>query len=225
MILAAGRGERLRPLTDTVPKVLLDVSGQPLIAHHLLALAKAGIEKVVINVAHLAKRIEETLGNGDRYGVTIQYSHEPAGALDTGGGIRHALALLPDPFLVVNGDILTDFDFRQLCTSEKLLAHLVMVTNPPHNRTGDFFFSDNRLLPSPTPNSQRMTYSGIGLYHHALFGLTNDVRFSLATLLHKAVAKQQIGATVHRGNWIDVGTHERLAEARALTAVMRREEG
>ena len=142
MILAAGRGERLRPLTDDVPKALLEVASQPLIVHHLMALASAGIERVVINVAHLAEKIQQALGNGNRYGVTIEYSHETTGALETGGGIRQALALLSDPFLVINGDVLSDFDFQRLTSNDKSLAHLVMIDNPMCPLTGHRICND-----------------------------------------------------------------------------------
>ena len=220
MILAAGRGERLRPLTDTVPKVLLEVAGQPLIAHHLVALANAGIERVVINVAYLADKIQQTLGNGNRYGVTIHYSHERAGALETGGGIRQALTLLSDPFLVINGDILSDFNFQQLTPNKKSLAHLVMIDNPRHNPAGDFFLIGNKLSTSPSGNAPRLTYAGIGLYQQALFKDTPNRRFPLAPLLHKAAARGQISATRHSGYWVDVGTPARLAEARSRHELM-----
>ena len=215
MILAAGRGERLRPLTDEVPKALLEVAGQPLIAHHLMALASAGIERVVINIAHLATKIQQTLGNGNRYGVTIEYSHETTGALETGGGIRQALPLLSDPFLVINGDVLSNFDFQRLTSNDRSLAHLVMVNNPPHNPAGDFFLIGNKLSTSPSGNAPRLTYAGIGLYQKALFKDTPNRRFPLAPLLREAASRSQISATIHSGYWVDVGTPARLAEARS----------
>ncbi|MBP50177.1 MAG: mannose-1-phosphate guanylyltransferase [Acidiferrobacteraceae bacterium] len=215
MILAAGRGERLRPLTDDVPKALLEVAGQPLIAHHLMALASAGIERVVINVAYLADKIQQALGNGNRYGVTIEYSHERTGALETGGGIRQALTLLSDPFLVINGDVLSNFDFQRLTLNDKSLAHLVMIDNPPHNPAGDFFLIGNKLSTSPSSDAPRLTYAGIGLYQKALFKDTPNRRFPLAPLLREAASRNQISATIHSGYWVDVGTPARLAEARS----------
>ncbi|MFU8877831.1 MAG: nucleotidyltransferase family protein, partial [Wenzhouxiangellaceae bacterium] len=162
MILAAGRGERMRPLTDSTPKPLLELHGKPLIAHRIEALAAAGFRQLVINLGWLGGQIEAALGDGSRFGVTIEYSREPPGALETAGGIRHALPLLGGPsFLVVNADVLCDFPLETLHGREpEGLAHLVMVENPDHHRRGDFALVDGRLRLEGEP---RLTYSGIGV--------------------------------------------------------------
>lgn len=212
MILAAGRGNRLRPFTDTVPKPLIPVVGKPLIVHHLLRFAAAGITDIVINVSYLAEQIQTVLGDGSAYGVSIHYSVEPT-ALETGGGICQALSLLGnEPFIVMSSDVWTDYPLEnlkqiKLKNNNDYLAHLVMVNNPNHNTQGDFHFADNQL----TINSDlKLTYSGFGIYHPDLFKHQQTKIFKLADLLKTAITKNKISAEYYKGNWIDVGTPERL---------------
>ena len=211
MILAAGRGERMRPLTDRTPKPLLPAGGKPLIAWHLERLARAGFTDIVINHAHLGDQIEAALGDGGRYGVSIRYSPE-AEALETAGGIAQALPLLGEaPFLVVNGDIYTDIDFRPL--REKLpdacLAHLLLVDNPPQHAEGDFVLRQGRLVADD--GSTRLTFSGVGVYRPELFaGIAPGAKAKLAPLLHAAIAENRVSAEHYRGLWVDVGIPERL---------------
>ncbi len=217
MILAAGRGERMRPLTDRLPKPLLAVRGQPMIERIISALAAAGIRDLVINHAHLGALIESALGNGSRLGVCIAYSSEGE-ALETAGGIARALPLLGDaPFLTVNGDLLCDFDFSRL-NGDILggdLAHLVLVPNPPHHRNGDFVLADGRLA-TQGDAALRYTFSGIGLYRPELFaGVTAGQKAQLAPLLRAAMDAGRVSGELHRGQWHDVGTPERLAELNA----------
>lgn len=210
MILAAGRGERMRPLTDRIPKPLLPVAGRPLIQHHIESLARAGFCELVINHAHLGDQIEQALGDGSQWGVEISYSPEPAGALETGGGIFQALPLLGEaPFLVVNGDIWTDYDFSRLSLPQDSLAHLVLVDNPTHNPQGDFCLANGRVSDGP---GERLTFSGIGVYHPALFEHCKPGAFPLAPLLKAAMAQQRVSGEYYKGRWVDVGTPERLAE-------------
>lgn len=224
MILAAGRGERLRPLTDSLPKPLLRAGSRRLIEHHLDALARAGFDQIVINHAHLGAQIVSALGDGSGFGVTIRYSAEPAGALETGGGIANALSLLrSDPFLVVNGDIWTDYPFTSLPGRIGGSAHLVLVDNPDHNRRGDFLLEGDAVLPRPEDNQgdvRALTFSGIGIYRHALFRNQRAGRFKLAPLLRTAAQRNEVTGEHYRGGWVDVGTPERLAEldARLRTA-------
>lgn len=215
MILAAGRGERLRPLTDRVPKPLVPVAGRPLIEHHLQALAAAGFEDVVINVAHLADAITEALGDGGRFGLALHYSHEPPGALDTGGGIKQALPMLGDaPFAVINGDVFTDYDFGALRTglAPGSDAHLLLVPNPPHHPAGDFDLRRSRIA----TDAPRYTFAGIGVYHPALFAGVDAVRFSLAAVLRPAIDAGRVGGAIHGGTWYDVGRPETLARVEEL---------
>ncbi|CAL1240590.1 N-acetylmuramate alpha-1-phosphate uridylyltransferase MurU [Candidatus Methylocalor cossyra] len=208
MILAAGRGERLRPLTDHTPKPLLPAGGRPLIEHLLVALATAGFRDIVINTAHLGYQIEERLGAGERFGVRIRYSREGT-ALETGGGIHRALPLLgEEPFLVINGDIATDFPFNRLPASPDGLAHLVLVPNPPHHPGGDFALAGGRVL---TSGPSRHTFSGIGVYRPELFRGLEDGRFALAPLLRAAMAAGKVSGELYEGFWMDIGTPERLA--------------
>ncbi len=209
MILAAGRGERLRPLTDTVPKPLLPVSGKPLIVWHLEKLAGAGFRRVVINLAHLGEQIEATLGDGGHWGLEIRYSHEGEGqALETGGGICKALPLLDDErFLVVNGDVFTDLDYGRLRMTEEMLAHLVMVNNPPHHPEGDFHL--DRAGGLHDQGEPKLTFSGIGLYRADLFQGCQPRPFPLAPLLRRAMAAGKVSGEQYRGFWLDVGTPER----------------
>ena len=212
MILAAGRGERMRPLSDAVPKVLLEVRGKPLIARTIESLARAGVRNIVINHAHLGHLIEDALGDGGRLGVAIRYSAEVE-ALETAGGIAKALPLLgTDPFLSVNGDIFCDFDFTPLVSHPlgRDLAHLVLVANPPHHPRGDFALRGSRVLEAGDP---MCTFSGIGLYQPALFASVKPgAKGQLAPLLRAAMARGLVSGELHRGEWHDVGTPQRLAE-------------
>ena len=224
MILAAGRGERMRPLTDTCPKPLLPVGGQPLIVWHLQRLAGAGFREVIINHAHLGAQIEAALQQGATWGLTIRYSPEPAGALETAGGIANALPLLGDaPFLVINGDIYCDWDVARakdvLAVND--LAHLVLVANPTYHPAGDFILTDGKVLnPSldnPDGKASQSTFSGIGVYRPALFStITRGRPAKLAPLLRTAMATGQVSGEQHHGRWIDVGIPERLAQLDAL---------
>jgi len=212
MILAAGRGERMRPLSDSIPKCLLEVRGKSLIVRLIEALARAGVRDVVINHAHLGHMIEAALGDGRRYGVAIRYSAEGV-ALETAGGIAKALPLLGGaPFLGVNGDIFCDFDFSALAARVLGgdLAHLVLVENPPHHPRGDFSLHGSRVTEAASPKA---TFSGIGLYQPALFaGIEPGARGQLAPLLRAAMARGLVSGEMHRGEWHDVGTPQRLAE-------------
>lgn len=213
MILAAGRGERMRPLTDALPKPLLPVAGKPLIVHHIERLAGCGIRRLVINRAHLGGMIEARLGDGSAWGVEIRYSSEET-ALETGGGIFHALPLLGErPFLVINGDIWCDYDLRRPRLEEGMLAHLVLVANPPHHPRGDFVLRGSRVEAAGEP---RLTFSGIGLYHPRLFAACRPGAFPLAPLLREAMAQGAVSGEHYGGRWIDVGTPERLADLEAL---------
>jgi len=210
MILAAGRGERMRPLTDTTPKPLLQAGGRSLLAWHLQNLARAGITDVVINTGRLGERIEAALGTGAERGLRIAYSHEGASPLDTGGGIRRALPLLgAGPFMVVNGDVWTDYDFRRLPAALGAdLARLVMVDNPPHHPDGDFHLAGPRLRAAGTP---RLTYAGLAVLAPALFVECPDPVFPLAPLLRRAMEEDRISGEYYPGKWFDIGTPERLA--------------
>jgi MurNAc alpha-1-phosphate uridylyltransferase len=212
LVLAAGRGERMRPLTDTLPKPLLPVAGRPLIAYHLEALARAGIRDVVVNLAWLGERLRSALGDGGRYGVRIRYSDEGAEALETGGGIFNALPLLaPGPFLVVNGDTWTDFDFRHLTLDPDVdagaEARLVLVPNPQHHPHGDFALDGDVIVERAT---DRATFSGIGIYRPQLFRGSQPGKFPLAPLLKRAIAAGSLRGELYRGEWWDVGSPERL---------------
>jgi MurNAc alpha-1-phosphate uridylyltransferase len=209
MILAAGRGERLRPLTDHTPKPLLEVRGKALIAWHLEALARAGVREVVINLAWLGARIRTALGSGERFGLAVQYSQEPPGALEVGGGIYQALPLLgAEPFIVVNGDTYTDFDYAGLRIAAHSLAHLVLVPNPLQHPHGDFSLLHADVLEA---GAARFTYSGIGIYRPEFFADCSTGRFPLLPLLRKASAARRLQGEVFRGRWEDVGTPARLA--------------
>ncbi len=218
IILAAGRGERLRPLTDRAPKPLIMLHGQALIELHILRLAQSGINNIVVNLAHLGQLIEQQLGNGEHYGVNIQYSHETHGALETAGGIIQALPKLGgQTFLAVNADIVCDFNFKQLrrlAVHKKQLASLVMVPNPAQHPDGDFNVEGNFLINSPSKNSNRMTFSGIGLYERSLFDSVKHGKRPLAPMLHTAIEAGKISSLEHHGIWRDIGTLERLESAR-----------
>lgn len=210
MILAAGRGERMRPLTDHTPKPLLEAGGKALIVHHIERLAAAGFRELVINHAHLGGLIEARLGDGACWGVSIAYSHEPK-ALETGGGIFKALPLLgSEPFLVLNGDVWTDLDFGRLHGLEPDgLAYLILVDNPEHNPKGDFALSQGRIS---SEGSDRLTFSGIGVYRPELFANCEASAFPLAPLLRGAMVEGLVGGEHFRGHWLDIGTPQRLLD-------------
>jgi len=206
MILAAGRGERLRPLTDSLPKSLIEVQGKPLIVHHLEALSRAGFSEVVINLSWLGDQIRALLGNGDAFGLTIEYSEEQPEALETAGGIVQALPLLGERFVVVNADIFTDYDFANL--KQDSVAHLVLVENPRHHADGDFTLTESTI---GTEGSPRYTFSGISQYHRSFFARLSPGKQALAPLLFAAAAKQQVTGELFLGTWGDIGSAERLA--------------
>jgi len=237
LILAAGRGRRLEPLTLHTPKPLLEVGGRRLIEWHLDALARAGVRDVVINIAHLRERFAPALGDGSRYGLTINYSDEGTEPLETGGGMLHALALLRDaPFIVVNADVYAEVDFSRLRLPPQRDAHLLLVPNPPEHRDGDIWLCpDGQVDPAPatmTPNAsaERLTYAGIGVYSARLFNdwrdaypdhrgaLLDPPRFPLAALLKRAMRERRISGERHCGNWHDIGTPDRLARLRTELA-------
>lgn len=234
LIFAAGLGERMRPLTDATPKPLLEAGGKPLIAWHLEKLAALGVHEVVINTSWLAAQFPQRLGDGSRWGLRLHYSYEGERPLETGGGMLHALPLLGDePFLLVNGDVWTDYDFAQLPRALDGDAHLVLVDNPPQHPQGDFYldhdsgqvrFGDGQTGSAPAPGqAARLTYSGIGLYRASLLQDWRDVigaaegadetppRFKLSPLLRAAMAHGRVSGQYHAGRWTDVGTPERLA--------------
>ncbi|MBV4549917.1 nucleotidyltransferase family protein [Pseudomonas sp. SWRI102] len=220
MILAAGKGERMRPLTLTTPKPLIRVAGIPLIEYHLRALAAAGFSEIVINHAWLGQQIQDHLGDGSRFGLRITYSPEGE-PLETGGGIFRALGLLGDEaFLVVNGDIWTDFDFSALRRPLDGLAHLVLVANPAHHPGGDFVLADGTVHEGASA-ADKLTYSGIAVLHPRLFDGCVDGAFKLAPLLRNAIAQGQVSGERLEGHWIDVGTHERLTQVETLIEASR----
>jgi MurNAc alpha-1-phosphate uridylyltransferase len=220
MILAAGKGERMRPLTLTTPKPLVRAGGVPLIEYHLRALAAAGFTDIVINHAWLGQQIEDYLGDGSTYGVSIQYSAEGE-PLETGGGIFRALPLLGDEaFVVVNGDIWTDYDFSVLHQPINGLAHLVLASNPAHHPAGDFSLVGTEVHDGQ-PQAPTLTYSGIAVLHPQLFDGCTAGAFKLAPLLRKAMADGQVTGEQLKGHWVDVGTHERLAEVETLIEASR----
>jgi len=216
MILAAGRGERMRPLSDRMPKPLLEVGGYRLIEYHLAALLKAGVREVVMNLSWLGDQIREILGDGTRHGLSITYSPEGASPLGTGGGLYRALPLLgADPFLLVNGDVWIDLPFDQLRRPAGSLAHLVLVANPQHHPGGDFGLEvGGRVKSAPTP----LTYAGIAVIDPRLFDGCEDGTFPLKPLLDRALAAGRLSGQKHDGTWSDVGTPERLA---SLDAALR----
>lgn len=213
MILAAGRGERMRPLTDHTPKPLLEIAGKSLIERHLDRLAASEIEDVIINLAWLGEKIEAALGDGSRFGLKITYAHEPVGALETAGGIREVLDRLgPSPFLVVNGDVLCDYPLERLVGCEPDgLAHLVLVDNPAHHPDGDFALVEGFLAAGTEP---RLTYSGIGVYRPELFEPLSRGRRALRPVLDRAVAAGRISGERYGGFWADVGDPGRLQTLR-----------
>jgi N-acetyl-alpha-D-muramate 1-phosphate uridylyltransferase len=225
MILAAGRGDRMRPLTDQTPKVLLQAGGKPLVQWHVERLWRAGFDRIVVNHAWLGVQIEQALGDGRRFGPRIVYSPE-AQALETAGGIAAALPLLGgEPFLVVNGDVYTDFDFARLVprlgalAANGLLAHLVLVDNPAHHPTGDFALHGEHVTPD---GDTRLTFSGIGIYRPELFAsIAAGSRAQLAPVLRGAIGQGAVSGERYTGLWFDVGTPARLEE---LNRVLTHEE-
>jgi len=210
MILAAGRGERLRPLTDTLPKPLVNIAGKPLIEYHLESLARGGFREVVINQGHLGDQLPAALGDGRRWGIHIHWSDEQPEALETGGGIHKALPLLgSSPFLVINGDVWTDYPFGRLRAVKCDWAHLVMVPNPAHNPEGDFSLQGPRVRENGEP---RLTFSGIGVYNPKLFDACEAGKFSVVPLLRNAMTHHLVTGEIHRGAWDDIGTPERLVK-------------
>lgn len=215
MILAAGRGKRMRPLTDSTPKPLLKVGGKALIEYHLDNIRQAGLHDVVINHAWLGEQIETTLGDGSRYGLRIEYSREGE-ALETAGGIQRALTLLgSEPFIAINGDIWTDYSLQSLPPAPAGLAHLVLVDNPPHHPAGDFMLQSGTLLPA---GPACLTFSGIGLYRPELFAELKPGKSPLAPLLREAMHHRDISGEHHTGQWFDIGSPERLQELDQLLA-------
>jgi len=210
MILAAGRGERLRPLTDSTPKPLLEVRGKPLIVHHVEALARAGFDEIVVNLSWLGEQIRDRLGDGAEFGVGIAYSEE-ATALETAGGIQQALPLLGERFAVVNADVFCDFDFARLRQANSL-AHLVLVDNPGHNESGDFSLRDGIVGNDGAP---RFTFTGIACYRRRFFADLAPGKQALAPLLRAAAARGEVTGELFRGHWVDIGTAERLAQLNA----------
>lgn len=212
-VLAAGRGERMRPLTDRQPKPLLPVAGKPLIEWHLEKLAAAGVREVVVNLGWLGAQIPAALGDGSRLGLRLSYSDEGWPALETGGGIFRALPLLGEaPFLLVNGDVWTDYDFAPLLARGLVgteLAHLLLVPNPPQHPRGDFSLCEGQVGEA----EPRFTYSGIALLHPQLFEGCADGAFPLAPLLRRAMAQGRVSGALYPGQWSDIGTPERLAAA------------
>jgi N-acetyl-alpha-D-muramate 1-phosphate uridylyltransferase len=210
MLLAAGRGERMRPLTDSLPKPLLSVGGRPLIGWHLAALARAGIREVVINLSWLGEKVRAALGDGAGYGLSISYSDEGPVALETGGGILRALPLLgPDPFLVVSADVWTDIDFARVRLEPDALAHLVLIPNPPHHPRGDFGLDSGWVV---NRDAERLTYGNVGIYRPEFFSGFAEGRFPLIQPLNRCIAARQVRGELHGGQWCDVGTPARLAD-------------
>lgn len=214
MILAAGRGERLAPLTERTPKPLIEVGGETLIDRHLGRLAAAGVTEAVVNVSHLAALVEAHVGDGARHGLPVRYSREPDGPLETAGGIVRALPLLGDaPFLLVNADVWTDYPFAGLLGRAPAAAHLVLVPNPSHHPRGDFALAGGQVREDGSP---RLTFAGLSVMSPALFaGLAPGPR-PLAPLLRAAMRREAVSGERYDGRWLDVGTPRRLAEARRL---------
>lgn len=215
MILAAGRGERMRPLTDTTPKPLLKVADKELIVWHIEKLAQNGFKEIVINIAHLGEQIPKALGDGSQWGVKIQYSDEQdTGALESAGGIKKALALLGDaPFLVVNGDVFCEYAFDPDFDLGNKLAHLILIPNPPHNEEGDFGLEDSLVL---NLDREMWTFSGIAYYNPLIFNGVKLEKSSLAPLLRQFADKGKISGEVFKGLWRDIGTPQRLQEINEL---------
>lgn len=209
MLLAAGRGERLRPLTDHTAKPLIKARNKPLIEYHLENLCSAGIVEVIINTCWQAEKIVALIGDGSQFGLEVKYSHEPQ-ALETAGGIANALELLGhDPFLVISADTWSDLDLTLIRKPKQTLAHLLLVNNPSHNPAGDFDLKDGLLVKTP---DSTLTYSGIGIFEPALFDNLPQPRLALREILYPAISRQQISGEMLQGDWFDIGTVERLAQ-------------
>jgi N-acetyl-alpha-D-muramate 1-phosphate uridylyltransferase len=216
MVLAAGRGERMRPLSDTTPKPLLVAGGTPLIGYLLASLARAGVRDVVVNLSWLAERMRATLRDGAEFGVRISYTEEGPVPLETGGGIVNALPFLgADPFIVVSGDIWTDFDFRSLRLATEADAQVVLVPNPPHHPRGDFGLEGDCVV---ARKEDRLTYANIGLYRREIFNGYTAERFPLVQVLERSIASGRLRGQVHHGEWLNIGTAQQLA---ALDAQLR----
>lgn len=211
MILAAGRGERLKPLTDSLPKALCTVHDVPLIEHHVMNLAQAGVKRVIINHAYLGGQIRQHLGHGERFRIDIIYAPEPPGGLETGGGIVNALPLLGEaPFLTVNADIFTDFDFASIKLPMNSSAHLILVNKPIYSKKGDFGLTKQHQLDN---HNQQYTFSGIACYHPHLFKNNKPGRYSVTPILRQLAQDKQATGELYTGTWFDIGTIERLAQA------------
>lgn len=210
VLLAAGHGKRMLPLTEHTPKPLLEVAGQTLIERHLLRLKTIGVKHVVINIAHLGEQISSRLGDGSRYGLTIDYSDETSsGPLETAGGLKKALSLIKsDPFLAINADIWTDFDYAEILTPLKGSGRLMMVNNPKHNLDGDFAISCDGFL--NTSDQEKLTYSGVALYSKSIFDPLTDGKAALAPIFRQLIAKRALEGLSYSGRWTDVGTPVRL---------------
>ena len=214
-ILAAGRGKRMRPLSDSTPKPLLRAGGKSLIEYHLEGLAKQGFRHVVINVAHLGQLIIDTIGNGESYGLDIHFSFERAGALETLGGIRHAVnKIRSEHFLLINADVWSNADYSSLLQQQPKFAHLLMAENPPHHPDGDFILLNNGVLGLDAENSSelRRTYTGIGLYNKSFIASPDEQHAPLGPLLRIEVLKSRLTGELHEGDWFDIGTPNRLHE-------------
>lgn len=219
ILLAAGHGTRMRPLTDKLPKPLLKVGNHSLIEHHIHKLSALGFTQIVINTAYLGDLIQQQLGNGERYGLAIRYSDESnTGALETAGGIKNSLSLIDsDPFLVINADIYSDFNFSCLYEIKSdALGCLVLVPNPPHNPAGDFIINDADNNCQSDPESQpTMTFSGIALYRKKMFSELPHGKLALGPILKQMIGNDKLVALPYHGHWVDVGTPERLNELNA----------
>lgn len=218
LILAAGRGERMRPLTDTTPKPLLVVGGKPLIVHHIEKLAAAGVRYIVINTAYLAEQFPDTLGDGSAWGVRLRYSYEGTQPLETGGGMLKALPLLgPEPFIAVSADIVSDVDYAALPTTPPGLAHLVMVPNPDFHPGGDFWLSDGHLHEQPPEQAeaQRLTFGNVGVYRPELVRAEAPGAFKLLPVYRKAMAAGALTGERFDGFWRNIGTPAQLEALRA----------
>jgi N-acetyl-alpha-D-muramate 1-phosphate uridylyltransferase len=223
MILAAGRGERMRPLTDTVPKPLLKAGGKPLIQHHVEALAAAGVREIIVNLAWKGAMIRDTLGDGAAFGIRILYSDEGETALETGGGVFKALPMLGvEPFLVVSADIWTDYDFGRCAQrlGARDVAYFVLAPNPDFHARGDFGLVEDRVNDGDGP---RYTYANIGVFRPEFFGACAPGKFPLAPLMYEWIRKGRVGGELYEGRWRNIGTPEQLAQLdRELTGARSR---
>ncbi len=219
MILAAGRGERLKPLTDSRPKPLIEVAGQSMIEHHINHLVESGVQRIVINTAWLGDQIENFIGHGDKWDIEIRYSREGDSPLETAGGIANALPLIDsDSFILVNGDICTDYDFTLLPNRLDRPAHVVLVPNPSHNLDGDFGIKNSLLVNKDSDCAKTMTFSGISCFNSHVFKHIQPKKAALGPLLRALTKQQKVTAEAHLTRWIDVGTSSRLELARKIFA-------